>query len=81
MEYLFLERDLKSNIKIAQHLLEQNLVKDVVVNPTRFFGYANKKVKASGITTLVKDNEQLINDGEIAEELNNFFSFTLLLRT
>ena len=38
--------------------------------------YVNKKVKASGITTLVKDNEQLINDGEIAEELNNFFPST-----
>ena len=45
MEYLFLERDLKSGIKIAQHLLDQNLVKDVVVNPKRFFGYVNKKVR------------------------------------
>ena len=73
---MFLERDLKSDIKIVQHLLEHNLVKDVVVNPKRFFGYVNKKVKVSGITTLVKGKEQLTNDGEIAEELNNFFCST-----
>ena len=73
---MFLERDLKPDIKIAQHLFEQNLVKDTKVNPTRFFGYVDKKVKASGMTTLENDDQEVTNDGEIAEELNNFFSST-----
>ena len=67
---------MKSDIKIAQHLLEQNLKKDTVVNPKGFFGYLNKKIKESGITTLVKDNQQLTNDDDIAEQLKNFFSST-----
>ena len=45
MEYSFFERDMKSDIKIAQHLLEQKLVQDAVVNSKRLFGYVNKKVK------------------------------------
>ena len=67
---------MKSDFNIAQHLLEKNLVKHAVVNSKRFFGYVNNKIKASGITTLVKDNQQLTNDGEIAEELDELFSST-----
>ena len=45
MEYLLLERDLKYDVKIAQHLREQNLARETVVNPKGVFGYVSNQIK------------------------------------
>ena len=81
LEFKSAEKEVKVQIKLAQKLFEENLVKNLKQNPKAFYSYVRSKSRTKDIIGPLKDNDgRVIHEEESMTDILNAYFCSIFTR-